>query len=423
VVALVLGASAGPTFAAPCNVDFRLATAVTLGALQFRVDYGSTTGDFVGAARDVDCLNLTSANPVVFEDEDEQRRLSAKFVALAGIEGPAELARCAFFGTVNPDIDDFVVSVVDASDLYLDPVAAAVVVSRVACSPCGDPNGDGRITAADALFTLRAAIGIVGCGLEACDASGDGYVRANDGLIILKVAVGVPIGIHCEGGGPTTTLPSPMRLSVTKSGSGAGTVTSNPAGIDCGLDCEEPYTEGATVTLTATAASGSHFVAWSGACIGSGTCQVTMSADRSVTATFDKNASACPTDGPITDLTLDCRDLVYIYVGGGIVEGLNTDGHTAYVVQTDGVDVLAYFGPITAARTFGLTHVSMNYGPFYPVLDPGSGGNISSDGTTLNLTIKIQGKTFSFKGAKWTGTEPVSAVATLTRDLSVVPRN
>jgi len=77
-------------------------------------------------------------------------------------------------------------------------------------------------------------------------------------------------------------------LSVAKSGAGTGTVASSPAGISCGSDCSEPYASGTNVTLTATAASGSVFAGWSGACAGtSATCTVAMSAARAVTATFN----------------------------------------------------------------------------------------------------------------------------------------
>ncbi len=77
-----------------------------------------------------------------------------------------------------------------------------------------------------------------------------------------------------------------FTLSVTDAGSGTGTVTSSPAGISCGGTCSASYTSGTLVTLTATPASGSTFGGWSGACSGTGSCQVTMTAARSVTATF-----------------------------------------------------------------------------------------------------------------------------------------
>jgi uncharacterized repeat protein (TIGR02543 family) len=76
-------------------------------------------------------------------------------------------------------------------------------------------------------------------------------------------------------------------LSVAKDGTGGGTVTSSPAGIDCGSDCSESYSFNTQVTLTATADVESGFIGWSGACTGTDPCIVTMSQSRSVTATFN----------------------------------------------------------------------------------------------------------------------------------------
>jgi len=73
-------------------------------------------------------------------------------------------------------------------------------------------------------------------------------------------------------------------LTVSKSGTGSGTVTAT--GINCGSDCSETYNSGTSVTLTATAATGSTFAGWSGACTGTGTCTVTMNTAKSVTAAF-----------------------------------------------------------------------------------------------------------------------------------------
>jgi PASTA domain-containing protein/List-Bact-rpt repeat protein len=83
--------------------------------------------------------------------------------------------------------------------------------------------------------------------------------------------------------GPVTVY---FGLTVAKSGNGAGTVTSSPAGISCGTACSHSFASGTSVTLSATAAAGSRFTGWSGACAGSGTCTVTMGATRSVTANF-----------------------------------------------------------------------------------------------------------------------------------------
>jgi hypothetical protein len=76
-------------------------------------------------------------------------------------------------------------------------------------------------------------------------------------------------------------------LTVTKAGTGSGSITSSPAGIDCGSTCSFGFNAGTGVTLTATADAGSTFVGWSGeGCTGTGTCTVNMTQTRKVTATF-----------------------------------------------------------------------------------------------------------------------------------------
>jgi hypothetical protein len=85
---------------------------------------------------------------------------------------------------------------------------------------------------------------------------------------------------------------SGFALTVTKAGSGIGTVTSDPPGIDCGATCGANYPSGTVVTLTAMPGAGSVFSSWSGACTGTGSCVVTMNAAKSVTATFDTTGAA-----------------------------------------------------------------------------------------------------------------------------------
>ena len=60
-------------------------------------------------------------------------------------------------------------------------------------------------------------------------------------------------------------------LTVTKAGTGGGTVSSTPAGIDCGPTCSASFDDGTSVTLTATANANATFTGWSGAgCSGPG---------------------------------------------------------------------------------------------------------------------------------------------------------
>ncbi len=90
------------------------------------------------------------------------------------------------------------------------------------------------------------------------------------------------ITVAAGGGDPG---PTNQTLAVTKAGTGSGTVTGS--GVDCGSACSASYATGTSVTLTVTAASGSTFAGWSGACSGIGACVVSMTAARSVTATFN----------------------------------------------------------------------------------------------------------------------------------------
>jgi hypothetical protein len=148
-----------------------------------------------------------------------------------------------------------------------------------------------------------------------CDMNGGGACSAvfPSGTTVMLTASGT--GTHlsawsgaCSGTGTcvldmdgdkqvtATFVPDP-QLIVTIAGSGAGTVTSNPAGITCnvplnaGTNCVSTFPPGASVTLTATAASGSSFGGWNGGgCSGTGTCTFTSTTSQTITATFNSNS-------------------------------------------------------------------------------------------------------------------------------------
>jgi hypothetical protein len=103
---------------------------------------------------------------------------------------------------------------------------------------------------------------------------------------------------------PTNTA----GLTVSGGAAGSGTVTSSPAGISCtitngsagGSSCTAVYQLNATVTLTATAGTGSYLKAWagggcdaSGSGIGqsSGACTITLSQAASIIVSFDRPAN------------------------------------------------------------------------------------------------------------------------------------
>lgn len=121
-------------------------------------------------------------------------------------------------------------------------------------------------------------------------------------------------------------------LTVTKQGSGSGSVTSSPPGISCGTVCDETYANATPVTLTATPAAGSIFSGWLGACTGLGVCNLNVSAATSVSATFGPNI--------IAPLRID------------------VDANQSYDALTDGLLILRYL--------LGLTGSSMTAGALGP---------------------------------------------------------
>jgi hypothetical protein len=96
-------------------------------------------------------------------------------------------------------------------------------------------------------------------------------------------------GVSSPSNESCATIPiATFSLALTKSGSGGGSIASNPAGITCGSDCSEVYSSGTVVSLTATPAVGSTFAGWSGDidCLDG---NVTMTATKACTATFNLN--------------------------------------------------------------------------------------------------------------------------------------
>lgn len=90
-----------------------------------------------------------------------------------------------------------------------------------------------------------------------------------------------------------------FRLTVTKTGTGAGTVISSPAGINCGTACAADFANGTAVQLGAAASAGATFTGWTaGPCQGSTalTCVVTMNSAVEVAAAFSASEPTTPVD-------------------------------------------------------------------------------------------------------------------------------
>ena len=113
-----------------------------------------------------------------------------------------------------------------------------------------------------------------------------------------------------------------FRLTINRPGSGAGTITSSPAGINCnyetGQGCDFVFAQGTTVSLTVTPNSDSEFQGWDvEGCEGTGVCEITVNATTTVAvvmlrtkATLTVDTSLGTGQGRITSIPqgIDCGD-------------------------------------------------------------------------------------------------------------------
>ena len=115
---------------------------------------------------------------------------------------------------------------------------------------------------------------------------GDGSAEGNRSA---PVAVGGLSGVSevSAGGFTSFALIGPSHaLTVSLAGAGAGAV-GGPEGIICpAVNCVGSFPDSQVEILRAEAAPGSGFAGFTGACTGTGACQVKMDGDKTVTATF-----------------------------------------------------------------------------------------------------------------------------------------
>ncbi|MGC8835073.1 MAG: dockerin type I repeat-containing protein [Armatimonadota bacterium] len=74
-------------------------------------------------------------------------------------------------------------------------IACLLACTKLTAAPAGDYNGDGRVTVADAVLVVRAAVGLLSPTSDQtarCDFNGNGVLDTADGVLILQKAVGIP---------------------------------------------------------------------------------------------------------------------------------------------------------------------------------------------------------------------------------------
>jgi len=184
------------------------------------------------------------------------------------------------------------------------------------------------------------------------------------GLLLLIILI-----TGCSGGdGSPDTAVATFKLSISIDGTGTGTVVSSPAGINCGTDCSESFTENTPVTLTASPASGSSFDGWNGACSGTESCSVTMDAAKSVIARFVEYSVDCssyatyiPNTAPEIKLSAGATTTVIIMHGkaGSPLDGYLSPLYTG--LTNAGYDVISPYMPWSEPVWDGSMCEAMNY--------------------------------------------------------------
>ncbi len=173
-------------------------------------------------------------------------------------------------------------------------------------------------------------------------------------------------------------VPSNYSLTVSLAGTGSGSVSSAPGGINCGSACSAEYSDGANVSLYATASENSTFAGWSGACTGSGSCSVSMTEAKTVTATF----TAAPVDN-------DKKTFTVIKNGKGQAKGL------------------------VKSVSIAVAGVSLAYSPETEAIDCGDVCSAEyPEGVTVTLEALTTEDGYTFAG--WSGACMGSGVCTVT---------
>jgi subtilisin family serine protease len=197
--------------------------------------------------------------------------------------------------------------------------------------------------------------------------------------------------------------PPTANLSITKTGTGTGVVSSSPAGINCGSVCTAPFAQGSSVTLTASSSTGSAFGGWSGACTGtSTTCVVNMTGAQSVTASFtavpsstkfEESAAAFSGWKPFTDSVV------------GPIRGDTVTGETVqFKFSGSSVTWLTKKGPGQGKASVTIDGASKGTIDLYAAAAQSAAQSFSGLGTgSHTLVLKVLGT----KNASATGTQVV----------------
>jgi hypothetical protein len=178
------------------------------------------------------------------------------------------------------ELGDFIGAQNAAANLNVPPVVTLTVATvgngQVSGTPgsikC--PSACTATVAQGTVFTLTAS-------------ANSGYIFAGWSGACVGTQLTCSITLDSTATATATFIPV-YTLSIGRSGKGS--ITSSPAGINCGTShgtCSAKFGKGTAVTLSAVPDPGSVWVGWTGGCTGTAlSCTVTINSDTSVQANF-----------------------------------------------------------------------------------------------------------------------------------------
>jgi hypothetical protein len=196
------------------------------------------------------------------------------------------------------------ITVTPSSFTYFSPAPPGVLQTPIPLTAYGSyihPPANKNVTTQAVWASDNPSVAVIGSGgaLTAGTACGVANVSASvytdGGNMSGNVVVGfmtVTVQGPASEGCPTTTATSNLSVEIT-AGSGDGSITSSPSGINCGNGgnvCSAAFPTSSSVALTATPVSGKSFLGWPNCpsvAVGGLTCTVVLTSDMTVSASFN----------------------------------------------------------------------------------------------------------------------------------------
>jgi len=129
-----------------------------------------------------------------------------------GAYGPFQHADNSNYGETAEDRFYGITSATGISKITMSNPSGGIEVDHLQldrCVVCGDTNADMHVTAADALVTLKTAVGSETCLACRCDTNDNAQTSVSDALTILQKSVGLSPPLNC----PDCDFPPPLMTA------------------------------------------------------------------------------------------------------------------------------------------------------------------------------------------------------------------